>query len=33
VDPQDPSIFGNEFEVVQEKTLNTEDFFNGFNLN
>lgn len=26
VDPDDPSIFGNEFEVPQEKTLNTEDF-------
>ena len=22
----DPSILGNEFEVVQEKTLNTDDF-------
>lgn len=26
VDPNDPSILGNEFEVAQEKTLNTEDF-------
>ena len=26
VDPNDPSIFGNEFEVPQEQTLNTEDF-------
>ena len=26
VDPSDPSIIGNEFEVPQEKTLNTEDF-------
>lgn len=26
VDPSDPSILGNEFEVAQEKTLNTEDF-------
>ena len=26
VDKTDPSIFGNEFEVPQEKTLNTEDF-------
>lgn len=26
LDPQDPSIFGNEFEVPQEQTLNTDDF-------
>ena len=26
VDQCDPSIIGNEFEVPQEKTLNTEDF-------
>lgn len=26
VDMSDPSILGNEFEVPQEKTLNTEDF-------
>ena len=26
VDPLDPSILGNEFEVPQEKTLNTDDF-------
>ena len=26
VDPNDPSILGNEFEVPQEQTLNTEDF-------
>lgn len=32
VDPQDPSIIGNEFEVQQEKTLNTEDFFSVINL-
>ena len=34
VDPDDPSIFGNEFEVPQEKTLNTEDFqFTGLPTN
>ena len=26
MDPCDPSIIGKEFEVPQEKTLNTEDF-------
>ena len=28
-DHEDPQIIGNEFEVPQEQTLETEEFYNG----